>query len=91
MLKACRVIEFAQHVKSIFKQNCLSAVCFPVLRIDVFESQSGQLKFADLKSLEALADSTQSGNKRKGEDIIMQVTQALTTFRRNFFENKKIN
>jgi hypothetical protein len=79
-----RVIEFAQHVKTIFKRNCPGAVCCPVLRVDVFESQSGKLLLNELESLEALADSTHSGNKKRGEDINMQVT----TFRIKFFENK---
>lgn len=81
------VVAFAKHVKQVFKSNCPSAVCTPVLRVDIFQSQCNKLVLNELENLDAFTEKSGQvdiNNKRPHNDTDVR----LTAFRSNFFTDK---
>ena len=81
------VISFAQHAKDVLKRNCPAAVCCPVLRVDIFETQCGTLVVNEFGNLDALVQKSGQvdiNNRRARPDTDV----LLSNFRRVFFVDK---
>ena len=51
-----RVFEFAKRIKQILEERCPSMITYPILRVDIFISQTGMLFINEVEGLEALCD-----------------------------------
>ena len=50
------VLAFAEHARTMLQRNCPSALCSPVLRVDIFETLCNSLCVNEFENLDALCD-----------------------------------
>jgi hypothetical protein len=82
------IMSFARRCKDIFERNATAAVCCPLLRVDIFESQCNMLYMNEMENLDALvqvaAQKDASYKKRPPKDTDVKMER----FRERFFIDK---
>lgn len=74
------ITAFALQAKAMFKERCTHSLCTPVLRVDIFETETFNLIVNELENLDALIEAM--GRQRDTID------SSMVDFKSNFFFDK---
>jgi hypothetical protein len=51
-----RILEFAKMIRRVLEEKCSSMAHYPILRIDIFITQTGRLYVNEVEGIEALCE-----------------------------------
>jgi len=61
-------MDFAKKIKRILEERCPSMINYPILRVDIFISQTGKLYINEVEGLEALCEALGSPKRKAALD-----------------------